>query len=395
MELLDIPNNLSNKSKVAIVCVGYNRIKSMCRLLDSLLHAKYPSSDIPLVISVDCSGDTQLYDYVENFEWPYGDKYVNIQKERLGLKKHIFQCGDLTELFQAIILLEDDIFVSPYFYDYALQTIEKYGADDRIGQISLYRNETNGFIGLPFTNISTGSDVFLIQSVTSWGECWTNAMWKNFKRWMKDHGEDTIKNAEIPEAIKTWTNAWSKYYHTYLVDTNRYVVYPSVSLTTNFSDAGVHGGDNHTIVQSHLQQGKFVYRLYDFKFLEKYDSFYNNIALYDWLEIPKEQLCLDIYGINMNIKEKKYILTTKQLPFKLIKKFGIKLRPIELNVKYKIAGEGISLYEISPNTQINGNEPFNKNVLPYYLGGLPLRWIFKYTLVYFVKRVLYKIGLLK
>ena len=132
MRITDIKSDLSNKSKVAIVCVGYNRIKSMKRLLGALRSAKYPSNDVPLVISVDCSGDTELYNYVKDFEWPYGQKYVNIQEERLGLKNHIYQCGDLTEYFKAIILLEDDLFVSPYFYSYVLKTLEKYGDDNRI-----------------------------------------------------------------------------------------------------------------------------------------------------------------------------------------------------------------------------------------------------------------------
>lgn len=53
MNIADINKDLQNKEKVAIICVGYNRIKSMKRLLGSLLKAVYPSKDIPLVISVD------------------------------------------------------------------------------------------------------------------------------------------------------------------------------------------------------------------------------------------------------------------------------------------------------------------------------------------------------
>ena len=82
-----------NKNKIAIVVVGYNRIGSMTRLLNSIENANYIHGDIPLVISIDCSGDQELYDYVYKFEWGHGNKYVNIQQERLGLKKHILQYG--------------------------------------------------------------------------------------------------------------------------------------------------------------------------------------------------------------------------------------------------------------------------------------------------------------
>ena len=92
---LEAENN-RYKNDIAIVVVGYNRLKSMKRLLTSLLKACYPNQNIPLIISVDCSGDQEIYDYVVDFTWPYGDKIVNIEKARLGLLKHIYQCGDFT-----------------------------------------------------------------------------------------------------------------------------------------------------------------------------------------------------------------------------------------------------------------------------------------------------------
>ena len=102
----------SNKNKLAIVVVGYNRILSISRWLFSIQNAYYETEDIPLVISIDCSGDSALYKYVNDFEWKHGTKYVFIQPEKLGLKKHICWCGDLTRYFRGIILLEDDLYVS-------------------------------------------------------------------------------------------------------------------------------------------------------------------------------------------------------------------------------------------------------------------------------------------
>ena len=92
-------------NRIAIVAVGYNRLNSIKRLLGSLLAASYEIDSVPLVISIDCSGDTELYEYVENFNWPFGNKYVQIQQERLGLKEHIYRCGDLSLYFRAIVLL--------------------------------------------------------------------------------------------------------------------------------------------------------------------------------------------------------------------------------------------------------------------------------------------------
>ena len=63
-----------NKHKVAIVVVGYDRLLSIKRLLSSLENAEYPSDDVPLVISIDASGNQELYDYAESYTWTHGDK---------------------------------------------------------------------------------------------------------------------------------------------------------------------------------------------------------------------------------------------------------------------------------------------------------------------------------
>lgn len=395
MFLSKINADLSNIDKIAIVVVGYNRVHSIRRLLNSLLSAEYPSQDVPLVISIDCSGDTELYDYVKIFEWPYGNKYLNIQEHRLGLKKHIIQCGDLSQYFKAIILLEDDIFVSPAFYSYTTQVVDKYGDDDRIGQISLYKDESFGFSSFPFQNYQNGNDVFLLQSVNSWGECWTKKMWKDFREWYNTHTDDDIKNADIPQEIKFWTKAWSKYYHTYLVDTDRFVIYPNISLTTNFSDAGVHGSDNHALVQSNLQQNSFLYRLSDYDNLVKYDIYCNNLDTYKWIDIPKEELTLDYYGINLNTSRKRYILSTKILPYPKVKSFGLYMRPIELNVKYNLVGEGLYLYDTNKHTINQNKTKYDTSVIAYFLRNFSRRLLLEYSFRYYFKRLLCKLRLNK
>ena len=43
------------RGSIALVVVGYNRPKSMRRILDSLNRAQYDYTEIPLVISIDNS----------------------------------------------------------------------------------------------------------------------------------------------------------------------------------------------------------------------------------------------------------------------------------------------------------------------------------------------------
>lgn len=367
-------DDTENQEKVAIVVVGYNRIKSISRLLNSLLKGDYSRfNDVPLVISIDCSGDEELYKYVEAFNWPFGEKYVRIQKERLGLKKHILSCGDLTEFFKGIILLEDDIYVTPNFYNYTCQVIDYYDSEPKVASISLYNEEMNGFCWLPFSLLHNDSDVYAVQAVFSWGECWTKRMWKDFRAW-NEKIEIEWDKVDMPPQIKTWEKAWSKFYHAYMVLNDLYSIVPYVSLTTNFSDAGEHGGTNNTIVQTNIQYGYKSYILKPFTDLVKYDSFNNNIALADHLNIPISDICLDMYGVRDNTFGKRYYLSIRNLPYKVDKQFGLYLRPQEINVLFDVPGEDIYLYD----TTVKSVNPKKNNwggVLLYHLHGYSYKYL--------------------
>lgn len=167
---MSINNIVADKNKIAIVVVGYNRIDSIKRLLKSLENSKYPYEGIPLIISIDASNDHDLYEFARNYKWAYGPLYVNIQEQRLGLRSHIIQCGDLTYFFKGIILLEDDLFVSEYFYYYVLAAIDYYYNEDRIGGFSLYKSEVSSLANnMPIEFVNDGTSAFLYQSPATWG----------------------------------------------------------------------------------------------------------------------------------------------------------------------------------------------------------------------------------
>src|SRR5688572_567824 len=118
---------------IAIVIVTYNRSWSLTRLLGSIANANFEGySDIDLIISIDSGGESEVKKIAADFNWSYGVKTILMQKINLGLRKHILLCGDLTQNYGNIILLEDDCFVSPNFYDFASQALKYYGRDDQI-----------------------------------------------------------------------------------------------------------------------------------------------------------------------------------------------------------------------------------------------------------------------
>lgn len=265
-------DNPLNKEKLAIVVVGYNKVEGLKRLLSALNDSYYESQDIPLVISIDASGNEDVYNLVRDFRWDHGTKYLNFEDNRLGLKNHIFQCASLTKYFDGVIILEDDLFVSPYFYHYSTSVLNKYGSEEKVAGIALFKNEFNGFTGVPLQHIHNGYDVFAWQSVCSWGEIWNERMWNDFSEWLAQW-EERFDEIDMPNRIKGWTRAWSKYVYAYIIEKDKYYIYPHEPVTTNFNDAGgEHGGGNNSIFQVSLLQGKKDYRLGDFTELEKYDD---------------------------------------------------------------------------------------------------------------------------
>ena len=386
--------DINDRDKIAIVAVGYNRIEGLKRLLDSVNAAYYPSEDIPLVISIDCSGNRELYDFVLEYKWFHGKKYVNIENERLGLKKHIFQCGDLTYQFKGIILLEDDIFVSPMFYQYTTKAFEKYENDSNIAAISLYTYENN-FLNnfIPFQPLYKGADVFAFQIVSSWGQAWNKRMWSSFQDWLTQWDEDFSK-IDIPNMVKSWTRAWTKYFYAYMRCSGTYYLFPYYAYSTNFNDCGgEHGGSSDALVQSCLVQGGCNLKMPDFEDLVRYDVYFQNESILDSLNIDKNQVLVDLYGIrDIDFGKYRYILTTDIKPYRIIQSWALSLRPIELNVMNNILGRGIYLYDLTVKHGNFKSKTMTYDLMHYCLHGFSYKHLLKYSLQNIKAKVKFKLG---
>ena len=102
-----------------------------------------------------------------------------------------------------------------------------------------------------------------------------------------------------------------------------------------------------------------------------------------WLGIKENEVCLDLYGFH-NL-EKSFILSTRHLPYKVIKSFPLFMRPLELNIKYGLTGDGIYLYDTSLPSK--GDMRYSREIAPYYMRGFCFRPLFHYVLNKAVERV--------
>lgn len=379
--------------KPAIVVVGYNRVNSMARLLQSIKNAYYPVNDITLIISLD-KGEKQneIKLLAENFQWEHGTKEIKVYNERQGLKKHIIKNGNLALKYGAIIVLEDDLYVAPDFYNFAYQAVNYYKNDNKVVGIGLYSHEWNGYSSSPFIKRIGQADVFAGQFSITWGQCWTKRSWQGFYEWLQKQ-DKYIYNSDIPERINRWSNqSWGKYFVNYIQENNLYYIIPNISLSTNFSDVGQHSKYRNTDhqVSLWLQKNK-QYVFLPFDKLFKYDLFFEPILEKPLLGISRELIDVDLNMTKKKKLERRYLLTTKKRNYRLLKSYSLDLRPIELNILQSLEGDGIYFYD----TQIKEN---NKHILEkklfYDLRGYNFIQLFKgalrnFKIVFFIKSKLW------
>lgn len=359
---------------IAIIIVGYNRIKSIERLISSLKSANY-NENVDLIVSIDKSDSDAVETFADQIEWNVGKLVVDRHPQNLGLRNHIMSLGKWFNYYDAIIVLEDDVVVAPQFYEFAKKCVEKYYYDSIIAGIGLYSYNLNYQNSLPFYPLKGAYDVYLMQCAMSWGQVWMKPQWQDFYSWYLNH-EEIPDNNNIPIAIKKWPkSSWLKYHISYCIECDKYFVYPYYALSTNNSDCGTHnrGYFNHSLYQVQLQWlDKRNFILPDIKDFDViYDAFFNNIDLYRYIDIPQKECILDIYATRFNEKDnpvsKRYLLTYKKLNYKIVKTYGLQYRPVELNIILNSPGKGLYIYDLyQPHTH-RGNYYPDFVLYSYYI----------------------------
>jgi len=332
--------------KPAIVVVAYNRARSLYRLLDFVGKAYYEEDNIPLIISIDKGDNKDVLEVAESFVWKHGDKIVAYQEENLKLRKHILKCGDLSKEYGSVIVLEDDLIVSPFFYQYATKALEFSSDKEYIAGISLYNHRWNVNVSEPFEIADDQYDGWYFQFASSWGQAWTEKQWTSFKSWYEENESKDLYADDMPDFVASWSNSsWLKYFIKYVIEKNQFFLYPKKSLTSNFSDAGTHVSCDNTNYQVPLQE-----RVIDYIFPELensncvYDAFFENYRLVKDLGHNREDFALDLYGSKTKSSHH-YILSRRILNYKILKCYGCSLRPHENNIKYNVSGADFFLYD--------------------------------------------------
>lgn len=351
--------------KPVIVAVAYNRIDALKRLLQSVENADYEDEEITLIISIDYGGGKEIIKFAENFSWSHGPKIVKTYSENQGLKKHIIQCGDYSIEYGAAIILEDDLMVSPCFYKYVKQALEYYKDEDKVFGIALYSQRWNGYANRTFEPLHDGNDVYFSQVACSWGQCYTKEQWEGFRKWFAEKEHNLNDSVDVPYVVTTWKRSQGKYIAYYIAEQNKYFLTPYESLSTNFHDAGTHIAVANSTYQVPLLWKKQNFKFGCFKNSIKYDNYFESVELKKYLtkKYPNKTICMDFYGIHRDREKYDLCLCSATLPYKVIKMWGLKMRPYEFNCINEINGEDIFLYDM--NQMVLGKKNREKKIHHY------------------------------
>lgn len=329
-----------------LILPAFERPDCLKRLLRSLDAAVFPEKGVQLVFSLEGESDPEVVKIAQNFQWKYGEKIIIERESRLGLREHILACGDLTKEYGSVILLEDDLFVAPGFYEFARKALEFYQEETRVSGISLYSYRVSECRFFPFLPLDDGQEVYFQQFASSWGQAWTQSQWASFRDWFRENEEIKPKE-KLPQYLREWSEtSWKRHFIRYMLAEDKHFVFPRESYSTNFGDPGTNS-DTPGLFQVPLQSKKSDFSFVPFyKSWSRYDVYFEPLPFIlknANLNLSEFEFTVDLYGQkDADFLDQPFVLTSRKGVNPEIT-FGLDMIPIEENVIHGVKGNEIRL----------------------------------------------------
>lgn len=285
-----------NKNQYApIALFVYNRPVHTAMVIESLLK-NTESKETHLIIFSDASKDSYSEDAVKKVREIISDlkgfktiKIVN-RKNNFGLSRSIISgVSEVISEYGSVIVIEDDLVVSPYFLEYMNAGLTLYRDEKRVGSIH----------GYTYPVQSTLPDTFFLRG----GDCWGWATWERawirinldgdaLMRSLEQRGLEKIFNLDgsypyskmLKNQIRGFNDSWAIRWHASLFLENMLTLYPGKSLVLNIGHdgSGIHSAKtsylnlklcNKRVVIDRIQIAENVFCRAEFaKFLWKHHS---------------------------------------------------------------------------------------------------------------------------
>tara|TARA_B100001248_G_scaffold139327_1_gene104602 strand:- start:30803 stop:31687 length:885 start_codon:yes stop_codon:yes gene_type:complete len=175
---------------------------------------------------------TQVRDYLKTLS---GFKSVTLveRPENLGLSANVIDgVGALAKQYGRVIVLEDDVVVSPFFLEFMNAALELYRDEDGVGAVG----------GYVFPHKVSFPDTFFYTKSVSWGWATWERAWAHFEP--KGHKlcaalrEQGVHYALIEEQARDDRFTWAALWLASLLHAGKLILYPGVSLARNIGHDG-------------------------------------------------------------------------------------------------------------------------------------------------------------
>ncbi len=351
-----------NRLKPAVVIPAYRRPEALRRLLGSVNEADYPDAGCTLIISLEGGADSEVAQVAEDFQFQHGDKELVRNSDKLGLKAHIYECAGYSQKYGSVIVLEDDLIVSPAYYQYAVRALQAYQNTESVAGISLYAQRFNETAQLPFEPMPAYDAGYFMMLACSWGQAWTADQWETYQNWITENPVPVqIEDYRIPKNIREWpAESWKREFNYYLLKTGRTIFYPYRSVTTNSSH---YGGENmkgtgslfdvplvsttEGIDQVHFPGPDGALVSYDM-YMEADGGYVEKVT-----GLKSDKITMDLYGMKPErlLSQKSYFATSKVVDTP-DRRFPLLLKPIEENLKYPVKSVSQSFFSLASSKHL-------------------------------------------
>lgn len=233
----------------------YNRPEHTQKTIESLLKNKEAAQSYLYIFSDGAKSEKQKHRVEQVRTYIRGvvgfkQVYITERKKNTGLAKSIISgVSEVIAKYKKVVVLEDDLIVSPNFIRYMNDCLKVYRNDNRIFSISAYCAPIEIPDDYPH-------DVFLFRRINSWGWATWQNRWEKVD-WMVNDFEDFITDRKTTEKfnrggeessiVLLWQmqgkiNSWAIRFYYSCFKNNGMNVYPVLSKVKNI---GADGSGSH------------------------------------------------------------------------------------------------------------------------------------------------------
>lgn len=250
---------MTNTKSTPVAVFAYNRPEHLAKTLEALSKCRRIEECI-VYIHCDGSGNPEHEPFVEETRI-VANKYAKINDwnvierlDNLGCDRSIINVvTDLCNEYGEVIVIEDDVYVSPAFISFMLESLDHYKNISNIFQIA----------GFSYSNKRLSrSDAFFLPLTTSWGWATWSRAWKSFEINYVEalnslNSMDFRQNFDLDgsypfsqmliDDISGLQNKWDIWWYFCVFRNHGLVLYPVSSLVFNigFDSSGLHCGNEN------------------------------------------------------------------------------------------------------------------------------------------------------